>query len=122
MSDAEHVIRASNESSSGRSLLVGIGFNVERVVKGDFSASSVTVLYQITQCDTDSELTLDAVVGMKYIVFLNTSRSTSGTENSSTSLSPSVVYWSLGDIELFTANVQRTVLALACRQCGKLYK
>lgn len=128
--------------------IIQVSFSVERLMKGQLSASHITVLYHLNdtrkQChqlgvsrditeettDTDTDEVdeqsiggVDAVDGMKYIVFLNMTQMTFGTatNNSGPSFptsSAKMVHWALGSPELYTTKVQRTVLALACQHCG----
>jgi hypothetical protein len=138
-SDNSHVIEYDRNFGAS----IQVNFSVERILKGQLSASHITVGYSLNdahrQCrqlgvsrditeettDTDDvdELSIggvDAVVGMKYIVFINTSQLTSdaAANNSVPTSSTTRVHWAMGSPEIHNTKVQKTVMALACQHCG----
>lgn len=121
-------VRAINDSWFP---VIMVSFTVERVLKGQFPFRTVDIVCEhktmsvgsndkVDGTDqtrsTDEEMSIvrgsDAVVGMLYIVFVNTSRWTSGHFASD-------LFWSIGKLELYTPRAQRAVMSMACKLCGK---
>jgi hypothetical protein len=132
-----------SEVENNNNAIFQANFSVERVLKGELSAGYISVLYrpnfahrlcrqlnvsrevieETVDNDDFDEPSVDGentVLGMRYIVFLNTSRLTSHTTENRSALTSSVkaIHWALGSPELRTSKALRTVLALACQHCG----